>query len=156
MEIRQITENKKNFLELLLVADEQEDMIDRYLDRGEMFVLYDDDDVRGLCVVTDEGEGRFELKNLAVSPAYQRRGYGKRLVEFISNRYRGRGDVLLVGTGDVPSTMVFYQSCGFVISHTIPRFFTENYDHPIIEEGVQLVDMIYSQTTIKANRNMIE
>ena len=35
-----ITENKKRFLNLLLLADEQESMIDRYLERGEMLVLY--------------------------------------------------------------------------------------------------------------------
>ena len=31
--IRAITQNKKQYLPLLLLADEQEDMIDRYLDR---------------------------------------------------------------------------------------------------------------------------
>ena len=31
-----ITENKKEYLNLLLLADEQESMIDRYLDRGRM------------------------------------------------------------------------------------------------------------------------
>lgn len=36
-----VSENKKDFLELLLLGDEQEDMIDRYLARGELFVLYD-------------------------------------------------------------------------------------------------------------------
>ena len=34
MNIREIHENKKQFLPLLLSADEQEDMIDRYLERG--------------------------------------------------------------------------------------------------------------------------
>lgn len=38
MEIREINENKKEYLELLLLADEQESMIDRYLERGEMYV----------------------------------------------------------------------------------------------------------------------
>ena len=33
MNIREIYENKKQFLPLLLLADEQENMIDRYLDR---------------------------------------------------------------------------------------------------------------------------
>ena len=42
IEIRQVTENKKAYLELLLLADEQESMIDRYLDRGTMYVLEDD------------------------------------------------------------------------------------------------------------------
>ena len=40
-EIRIIRERKKDFLELLLLADEQENMIDLYLDRGELFALYD-------------------------------------------------------------------------------------------------------------------
>ncbi|MEX1308569.1 MAG: GNAT family N-acetyltransferase, partial [Eubacteriales bacterium] len=41
MNIIKITENKKQYLDLLLLADEQEDMIDRYLTRGDMFVLDD-------------------------------------------------------------------------------------------------------------------
>ena len=41
MEIIEIKENKKQFLPLLLLADEQENMIDRYLDRGTMYVLDD-------------------------------------------------------------------------------------------------------------------
>ena len=42
MKIKEIKENKKQFLSLLLLANEQEDMIDRYLDRGRMYVLDDD------------------------------------------------------------------------------------------------------------------
>jgi len=38
-----ISDNKKDFLDLLLLADEQEDMIDKYLYRGVLFALYDDD-----------------------------------------------------------------------------------------------------------------
>ena len=42
MEIKIIESNKKDFLDLLLLADEQESMIDKYLDRGNLFALYDD------------------------------------------------------------------------------------------------------------------
>ena len=70
MEIREIKKNKKQFISLLLLADEQEDMIDRYLDRGAMFVL-DDEGVRSECIVTDEGEGVLEIKNIATYPADQ-------------------------------------------------------------------------------------
>ena len=38
-EIINITENKKKYLELLLLGDEKEEMIDRYLERGDMYVL---------------------------------------------------------------------------------------------------------------------
>ena len=55
MDIRKIKENKKKYLDLLLLADEQEDMIDRYLERGSMYVL-EDDGVKAECVVTDEAE----------------------------------------------------------------------------------------------------
>ena len=41
MEIREIRENKKQYISLLLLADEQEDMIDRYLEKGTMYVLDD-------------------------------------------------------------------------------------------------------------------
>jgi acetyltransferase len=147
MNIRVIHKNKKRFLPLLLLADEQEDMIDRYLERGTMYVL-EDGGVKAECVVTDEGGGILELKNLAVEPESQRKGYGKALIDFLVCKYKGRYSVLQVGTGDSPLTIPFYEKCGFVRSHKIENFFTDNYDHPIYECGVQLTDMIYLQKYI--------
>ncbi len=43
---------------------------------------------------------------------------------------------------------VVYERCGFVRSHNVPNFFTDNYDHPIYEGGVQLIDMVYLQRHI--------
>lgn len=141
MKIFEVIDDKKQYLSLLLLADEQESMLDRYLERGTMYAL-DDGGVKAVCVVTDEGGGVLELKNLAVEPERQRRGYGRRLVEFLAETYRERYDTLLVGTGDSPLTLPFYRQCGFVPSHVIPNFFTDHYDHPIFEGGRQLVDMI--------------
>lgn len=147
MNIRVIHKNKKRFLPLLLLADEQEDMIDRYLERGTMYVL-EDGGVKAECVVTDEGGGILELKSLAVEPESQRKGYGKALIDFLVCKYKGRYSVLQVGTGDSPLTIPFYEKCGFVRSHKIENFFTDNYDHPIYECGVQLTGMIYLQKYI--------
>ena len=144
MEIIKITENKKDYLDLLLLADEQEDMIDRYLEKGVMYVL-DDNGVKCECVLTDEGDGILEIKNIATLPEQQGKGYAKKLIKFLTEKYRGQYSVLQVGTGDSPLTVPFYEKCGFVRSHSIPNFFTDNYDHPIIECGIQLVDMIYLQ-----------
>ena len=144
MQFIEVTENKKLHLPLLLLADEQEDMIDRYLERGTMYVL-EDGGVRCECVVTDEGEGVLEIKNLATAPEYQGKGYGKRMIDFLAQRYRGQYRLLQVGTGDSPLTIPFYEKCGFVRSHCVPNFFTDYYDHLIFEGGVQLVDMIYLQ-----------
>ena len=144
MTITKVTANKKEYLDLLLLADEQEDMIDRYLDKGTMYVL-EDSGVKCECVVTDVGNGVLEIKNIATAPDAQRKGYAKALIDFLVRTYSGRYSVLQVGTGDSPLTIPFYEKCGFVRSHIIPNFFTDNYDHPIYECGVQLVDMIYLQ-----------
>lgn len=144
MQIKKITHNKKQYLSFLLLADEQEDMIDRYLERGTMYVL-DDDGVKAECVVTDEGNGTLELKNIAVKSDVQGRGYGKILVDYIIRTYTGQYAVLQVGTGDSPATITFYESCGFRRHHLVKNFFTDHYDHPIYECGVQLVDMVYLQ-----------
>ena len=142
MEIREVKENKKQYMDLLFLADEQEDMIDRYLDRGTMYAL-DDEGIKAVCVVTDEGNGILEIKNIATSPAHQGKGYGKALIDFISNQYAATHSTLQVGTGDSPLTVPFYEKCGFRRSHTVPNFFVDNYDHPIYECGIQLKDMIY-------------
>ena len=142
MVINEVKENKKRYLDLLLLADEQEDMIDQYLERGMMYVL-EDDGVKAECVITDEGAGILEIKNLAVDPESQRKGYGRALIEFIIRKYTGHYSILQVGTGDSPLTIPFYESCGFVRSHKIPNFFTDHYEHSIFEDGVQLVDMVY-------------
>lgn len=142
MHISQIVNNKKQYLELLLLADEQESMIDHYLERGNMFVL-EDHGVKAVCVVTDEENGVCELKNIAVAPDAQRQGYGKRLVDYLINHYSEKYTQMIVGTGDVPSSIGFYQSCGFEYSHRIENFFIDNYDHLMMEEGILLKDMVY-------------
>ncbi len=147
MTITQITNHKKQYLNLLLLADEQESMIDRYLERGDMFVL-EDTGVKAVCVVTDENDGVCELKNIAVIPEAQRQGYGKKLINHLITCYSEKYSSMIVGTGDVPSIVEFYKSCGFELAHRVENFFTDNYDHPIIENGILLKDMIYLKREI--------
>lgn len=154
MEIVPVTRDKKRYLDLLLLADEQESMIDRYLERGALYVLRAEDGVRALCVVTDEGGGVLELKALATEPRYQRQGCATRLIDFLTQCYRGRFSVLRVGTGDSPLTLPFYERRGFVQTHRVPNFFTDHYDHPIFEGGVRLVDMVYLQKTLPPPEEM--
>ena len=144
MQIYKIAENKKQYLNLLLIADEQENMIDRYLECGTMYVL-NDNGVKAECVVADEGNDILEIKNIAILPQYQKQGYGRKIINFIIAQYSGRYSMLRVGTGDSPSTIPFYEKCGFTRSHIVKDFFIDNYDHPIIECGKQLIDMVYLQ-----------
>ena len=105
--------------------------------------MLEDDGVKCECIVTDEGNGILEIKNIATEPGFQGKGYGRKLIEFILSKYKNQYSVLQVGTGDSPLTVPFYEKCGFIRSHRIKNFFLENYDHPIYECGVQLTDMVY-------------
>jgi len=143
MEIVKINDSDKTkYMDLLLIADEQVDMIEKYLYRGDMFALCDDD-VKAICVVTQERSGVYEIKNIVSVPKYQRRGYGQRLISFVVDYYKNSGEELYVGTGDSPMTLNFYEKCGFKRSHVVKNFFVDNYDQPMYENGKQLVDMIY-------------
>lgn len=104
MIIKKTTNSKKEYLDLLLIADEQEDMIDKYLNRGEMFIL-DDDGIKAECVVTKEDDNVYELKNIAVVPDSQRKDYGQKLIKYLFDHY----PIMLVGTGDSDSTLSFYK-----------------------------------------------
>ena len=104
MTIKQVMKGKKEYIDLLLLADEQEDMIDKYLERG------------------------------------------KSLIEFLFSHYT-HCRTMLVGTGDVPSALTFYNKCGFTESHRIKNFFIDNYDHRMFEDGKQLIDMVYLKRT---------
>ena len=143
-----VTEGKKRYLPLLLLGDEQESMIDRYLEEGALYIRKEGEETAGVCVVTDQGNGVLELKNIAVDPRFQRRGIGRAMIEALAKRHRGSYRVLLAGTGEAPSTLGFYQHCGFTYSHRVKDFFLQ-YDHPIVEEGVQLKDMVYFQRTLE-------
>ncbi len=147
IDIKLIEKNKKDFLDLLLLADEQESMIDKYLDRGDLFALYDDG-LKSLCVVTRESDDVCELKNIATYEEWHGHGYGTKLLRHIFSHYGGKYREMLVGTGDVPWILQFYQKNGFEISHRIKNFFTDNVDHPMFDNGVQLIDMVYLKRSL--------
>ena len=87
-DIRLIHAEKKRFLALLLLADEQESMIDRYLERGDLFVWFETPErPAAVAVMTAmDRPGVYELKNLAVRPDLQGKGYGKAFIRFLWGR----------------------------------------------------------------------
>ena len=141
MRLEEIKTNKKRFLDLLLLADEKEALIDLYLDRGTLYVL-NDDGVKAVCVVSDEGNGVLEIQNLAVSPSFHRQGYGQKVIELIEKNFQGKYKRLRVGTGDSPLTIYFYEKCGFTEKERLKNFIIEHYDRPIFECGKQLIDKV--------------
>ena len=142
MKVEIIIEDKEKYMDLLLLADEQENMIKKYLNVGEMFALFDEE-LTSICIVIEESNGIFEIKNIATYKKHQGKGYGKYLINYIFDFYRNRGKIMYVGTGESPLTLPFYEKLGFKYSHRIKDFFIDNYNHPIYECGIQLKDMVY-------------
>ena len=70
-------------------------------------------------------------------------GYGSKLIQYIGVFYKDKYKTMIVGTGDVPKAIRFYEKNKFILSHRIHNFFTDNYDHLMYEDGIQLVDMVY-------------
>lgn len=145
IEIREVTEPKRRYLHLLLIGDESEEMIDRYLTRSHLFIAFNHEEAVGCCAITFDDESTVEIKNLAVLPTCRRKGIGRRLLRHVESLFRGF--TFQLGTGETPSTLRFYSNCGYRYSHRIPNFFTDNYPQPIIEEGIRLTDMLYLTKT---------
>jgi len=142
MNIKKIIDNKDDFMDLLLLGDEQENMIKKYLYRGDLFALYDDD-LKTVSVVTREENEIYEIKNLATYEKYHGKGYGTYMLNFIIEEYKSKCKKLLLGTGDNAKILSYYGKFGFIYSHTIKNFFIDNYNHEMFDDGKQLIDMIY-------------
>ena len=147
MEIKKIIEDKEQFMDLLLLADEHESMIRKYLGRGDLLALYDPD-LKTVCVVTQEDENTCEIKNIATYENEQGKGYASLMLKYILENYKDKCDTLLLGTGDNDKIISFYKKFGFVYSHTVKDFFVDNYDHEMFENGQQLRDMIYLKVNV--------
>lgn len=154
MEIQQITENKRRFMDMLLIADPQEDMIERYLDDGEMFVLVDDCVIRTISVVKLLNNGKCELKNIATRVEDRGKGYAKYMIHYLCEHYSNECDTMYVGTGSCKRTIEFYEKCGFINSHMVANFFLDNYREPIYEDGIRLRDMIYLKKRLESETDV--
>lgn len=150
MNIQQVTENKRTYMDILLLADPQEDMIERYLDQSDLFVLSEEGVIKTVCAVQMLKDRRCEIKNIATVEEEQGKGYGRNMIHYVCEHYSDRCDMMYVGTGNSRKTLEFYEKCGFVNSHILAGFFTDNYTEPIYEDGVQLVDMVYLKKKLES------
>jgi GNAT superfamily N-acetyltransferase len=83
---------------------------------GEIFFARLEGQVVGTCAAVPEGGGVFELAKLAVDPAIQGRGIGRRLVEEVLAYVRASGGhrVLLWSASKLAPAVRLYESMGFV------------------------------------------
>lgn len=143
MEIREINSDKADFMEILLIGDEDEAMVNKYLELSMLFALYDNGILTSICAVMVIDSQTVEIKNLATYPQYRNQGYASALLNFVFDRYKENYKTVILGTGENEKTLRFYKKRGFVEFDRVKNFFVDNYDRPIFEDGKQLKDMIY-------------
>lgn len=130
-------------LALLLDADPSERKVRGYLPRCACFAAFVADELVGACLVLPLGEGVAEIINLAVSPAHQGRGIGRRLLEHAIADATARGlRRLELGTGTFGHQLTLYQRVGFRAERVDRDFFVDHYDEPLFENGVRHRDML--------------
>lgn len=143
MKVIEIFENKKDFMELLLIGDEEEAMVLKYLEAGNLYALYDSEILKSVCVTLPINKDTIEIKNLATYPKFQKQGCASFLLNFIFKKYKRHFKYIILGTGENEETLNFYKKFGFREFSKIKNFFLKNYPNPIFENDTQLIDMIY-------------
>lgn len=144
MEIKEITENYP--LGLLLSADPDIKKIEKYLNKGRCFGLYDGKKLLGAYVLRMAKDATAEIENVAVFDEFQKRGYGRKLVQDAVSRAQNEGvSVLKIATGKDSFQQKFYESCGFKVVGVDEGYFERAYAEPIVENGQTLKDRVLMQ-----------
>lgn len=130
---------------LLLLADPNKNLVDKYIKDGECFVAKNnDEETVGVYVLIKISEGVLEIINIAVNPKFQGHGYGRALIlDAIERAKKSGAKKIEIGTGNSSILQLsLYQKCGFKIVGIDKDFFVKNYSEPIFENGVQCRDMV--------------
>jgi aminoglycoside 6'-N-acetyltransferase I len=145
---RQLCKDEKMPYDLLLLADETLEAINRYIFDSEIYVLEQENRIIAVYALQVLGKEEAEIKNIAVAKEWQGHGLGKSLLKDAADRAKSRGfKRLIIGTWDNSGMPIcFYQKEGFekyaVKKDFFKDFFILNYSKPIYDQGVQLIDMV--------------
>lgn len=151
MRINKITEDREKYMDILLLADPQEDMVMRYLPESDLFVLSEEGIIKTVCAVVSLNDRACEIKNIATIEGEREKGYGTHMIHYVCEHYSSQYQTIFVGTGNSKKTVGFYEKCGFSVSHLVADFFVDHYREPIYEEGKQLMDMIYLKKKLQSD-----
>jgi aminoglycoside 6'-N-acetyltransferase I len=142
--IRLLEKEEEKPYELLLLADETIDAINKYIHQSDLYVLERDNIIIAVFALQTICSDTVEIKNIAVDTAFQEQGIGKRLLKYAIKLAKEKGfKKIVIGTADAGIKQLYlYQKVGFEMNEIKHRFFIENYPEPIFENGIQLKHMI--------------
>lgn len=141
--IRQLGKDEEIPYNLLLLADETVEAINKYIFDSEIYVLEQDNKIIAEYALLPLNKEEVEIKNIAVNPKFQGQGIGKSLLRDAATRAKSRGfRRIIIGTGDVSKLLRFYHKEGFEVFGVRKGFFVDNYPKPIYDGEKQLKDMV--------------
>jgi ribosomal protein S18 acetylase RimI-like enzyme len=142
--IQLLQKDKQIPYDLLLLADETIEAIDKYINESDIYVLKRKNAIIALYVLHTISFDTIEIKNIAVDKSFQGQGIGRTLLAHAVDRAKEMGfKKIIIGTGDASIKQLYlYQKVGFEIYDIKHRFFLDNYPEPIYENGIQLKHMI--------------
>ena len=134
--------DRERHLTLLLEADDVEEHIHGYLDRGQLFEIREANDLIGVAVLVADADA-VEIWNIALSEEHRGRGSGRRAIELIAVECRQNGvSRLTVGTSDCSlGTIAFYRKVGFLFAGVRKGYF-DDYPVVVVENGIRARDMV--------------
>lgn len=155
---RPLGKDEKIPYELLLLADETTNAIDRYIHSSETYVLEKGSAIVAVYVLQSHNKDTVEIKNIAVGRKHQGQGIGRRLLREAVDRAAEKGfSEIIIGTADAATRQLsLYKSEGFVAFDVRKNFFVDNYPHPLYEGGVPLKDMILLKKIVASDRKFVD
>lgn len=149
--IRQLSNDEKIPYDLLLLADETIEAIDKYIFSCEIYVLEKYDNIVGVYALRAINSEEVEIVLVAVAKEYQGQGMGKKLLRDAAVRAKGKGfKTILIGTWDgATKQLCLYKKEGFKVYSIRKNYFVDKFPEPIYENGIQLKDMIILKKDLK-------
>ncbi|MCA0984749.1 GNAT family N-acetyltransferase [Halobacillus yeomjeoni] len=145
----QQVKDRESLKKYLLLADEDEKIVEGYLNEGMMYAITVNQEVAGVCLFIEIEDETIELKNLALDKRYRRKGIGKKTLEIATEIHHRSYTYMEVGTANCSlDNIAFYQKAGFRF-HKIKKDFFLRYPSPIVEFGIQALDMVVFRKKIK-------
>lgn len=140
-----VQRNHEAYMPLLLLADPAEELVREYLHRGDLYAwLTEEEETAGVIHLLELGDGRVEVKNMAVRERYQGQGHGKKIMEAVFGVLKERGcrEVVVYTGNSSIGNLAFYQKAGFRMVGIEPDYFVKMYREAIYENGIQCRDRI--------------
>jgi ribosomal protein S18 acetylase RimI-like enzyme len=142
LSLAQASFDRERHLPLLLEADDVEEHIRGYLDRGELLEIREADALIGVAVLVVDADA-VEIWNIALAEEHRGRGSGRCAIRLIAERCREQGaSRLTVGTSDCSlGTIAFYRKVGFRFAGVRKGYF-DDYPVVVVEDGIRARDMV--------------